>query len=1484
MLFIEVNIYTFGRLQKMKGLKKLVTLVVAFVLCTNMLVLPVSAETSTQDGLTVSLTTDKSEYKQNEKITVNFSVKNENDFAVNNVFMNTSAPDGYKLDESLNATKEIDILNAGETAEIEAIFVTKNIVDNSNNDTAGSSKEKSDDSEAELVGVYKVNDESKESLSTSPMDTGDNSSAILWMIILVLATIVLIILGIVKRNKSKKILSLFLCVVLSATSIPISDIDVNAAGKIQKNISVKHAVEIADKEIDILGTVSYDYENDENIAESDIDSDGASDYIEGLFGTDLSLDDTDADGLSDYIEIYQTETDPLLDDTDGNGTEDGNEDADADGLTNLEELKIGTDLTKLDSDNDGLSDKDEVGLYKTNPIKKDTDDDSISDGNEILLGLDPLDKCTDGVTPDAKRTFKQTLEKSNIDEKLFDENEAIPSLSGEVFDNINGHVSLEAVEIYALEDNRASVGKQVYVSNDYSDEVKLKLEFDCSSVSENTNVLMVCRYEDGEIIPCDTKQDNKTIWTTVSEGYYFVMNAEALLKELDIPMDKYLSAAYEAVTLQTMSFEDDFVSRSNNVPKEWYEENYVLVDEEGTLIVEDETVEEDSLKETDTKEEEKVNATFENDNQEIFAAVNEDLEQENTLNGEANKITDSEKENSYDTEKSASNDTGSISSNEINVIIEDNSESKEIFGEPENANLNSTENLDNLDAVSQKEDIDEDSINSTHYVLSSTLSSPMMLAETLSASTSISGQADIVFVIDSTGSMWGAINNVVDNIEIFVDSLAANHSVKANFALVDYKDITCNEDTILVKNGSSNWFSDVTSFKSCISSIYVDGGGDGPETAIDALAMANTLDFRQNANKFVILVTDADYKNDNNYGVRSMAEMTQMLSNAGIVTSVISDSYYEPIYHDLYTNTGGVFGDIYDDFGTVLLELSDNIGEIVNDGSWVILSDYQYLKLDQPLEDENYSSDSDSLSDKEELGTLVEKDLSKYINWVLQAYGVPEELYKDQTSITVYKYKSNPLLPDTDFDGINDDKDSARKDNTFKGVMHYQLDKKERTCDVEFSVDYRELFKDNTDYSKNLSVLSVLYASDIYDKNYIEVKSGAKGGNDNATSFGKIFGLENVEDIKIKASDYSVDKDDISEFVVGHRTVEYNGETRIIIILSVRGTNSTNAEWSSNFDVGADTEEYYNALGSAHPQWKNKNNHKGFDVATNRIIEKFDDYVKRHNLNNGDLSKSILITGHSRGAAIANLLGAYFENNSSYKSYTYTFAAPFCTTESNAENYKTIMNIMNTDDLIPYLPLEGWGFKKYGKMFKISVAGKYEDKCGSFDERTFEWLVGYDYNNDGGTSRTINSFLKIAENREELYKLDTSDDGKVNIDNKYYTGKDKDKMVSAEKERVSGILDDAKLLRFCKLNIKGDSIKHVEVNYSPAYLMQNLANMASGKGPMTGYDTKGAYASAKASFIASSGFIPGGLIGGMTHPHQQPTYYLIAYNNFETIK
>ncbi len=122
----------------------------------------------------------------------------------------------------------------------------------------------------------------------------------------------------------------------------------------------------------------------------DTDGDGVADYLEEHFGTDINKVDTDGDGLSDYIELSGFVFSPLLMDTDGNGINDGDEDTDTDGLSNIKETELGTSVIKADTDNDGLSDNDEVSVYATSPLQRDTDSDYVSDAKEIELGTNPL--------------------------------------------------------------------------------------------------------------------------------------------------------------------------------------------------------------------------------------------------------------------------------------------------------------------------------------------------------------------------------------------------------------------------------------------------------------------------------------------------------------------------------------------------------------------------------------------------------------------------------------------------------------------------------------------------------------------------------------------------------------------------------------------------------------------------------------------------------------------------------------------------------------------------------------------------------------------------------------------------------------------------------------------------------------------------------------------------------------------------------------
>lgn len=122
------------------------------------------------------------------------------------------------------------------------------------------------------------------------------------------------------------------------------------------------------------------------------------DSIQLKYGADPALLDTDNDGLSDSFEILQTAPFLMPDKKDSNedGISDGDEDTDNDGLTTLEELKIGTSPLSDDTDGDGLKDKDEIDIHKTDPLDPDTDSDGLTDGQEILTETNPLSDDTNG--------------------------------------------------------------------------------------------------------------------------------------------------------------------------------------------------------------------------------------------------------------------------------------------------------------------------------------------------------------------------------------------------------------------------------------------------------------------------------------------------------------------------------------------------------------------------------------------------------------------------------------------------------------------------------------------------------------------------------------------------------------------------------------------------------------------------------------------------------------------------------------------------------------------------------------------------------------------------------------------------------------------------------------------------------------------------------------------------------------------------------
>ena len=271
-----------------------------------------------------------------------------------------------------------------------------------------------------------------------------------------------------------------------------------------------------------------DYENWATLIDSD--EDGLPDSIEDYLETDRFSDDTDGDGLTDYYEIFKTYTEPTITDSDGNGTDDGNEDFDDDGLTNIDEYNQGTKPWVSDTDNDDLSDGDEVNLYDTDPLSPDTDGDELEDGDELVLGTDPLIPDTDGDgILDSAEIFFQTLTYENDDSVIRN-----VSVSMEITGNINKTTSIENVmDIDILcSDVVGLVGEPFSIESESAfEEAVISFDIDTSKLkdTEFTNLIFLWYDEENyRFVELDTEYDeeNGIVSTTTTHfSKYMLVDA-----------------------------------------------------------------------------------------------------------------------------------------------------------------------------------------------------------------------------------------------------------------------------------------------------------------------------------------------------------------------------------------------------------------------------------------------------------------------------------------------------------------------------------------------------------------------------------------------------------------------------------------------------------------------------------------------------------------------------------------------------------------------------------------------------------------------------------------------------------------------------------------------------------------------------------------------------------------------------------------------
>ncbi len=125
------------------------------------------------------------------------------------------------------------------------------------------------------------------------------------------------------------------------------------------------------------------------------------------------------------------------------------------------------------------------------------------------------------------------------------------------------------------------------------------------------------------------------------------------------------------------------------------------------------------------------------------------------------------------------------------------------------------------------------------------------------------GVADIVFLIDSTGSMGDEINDVKSIITEFTQVLE-NSSIDYRLGLIEFQDYPISPcggssdfPSLIYTFSGEDFTNNATEFREVVEDISLGWGNDGPESHLRALNDSLTLDWRVNAAKYNILLTDA---------------------------------------------------------------------------------------------------------------------------------------------------------------------------------------------------------------------------------------------------------------------------------------------------------------------------------------------------------------------------------------------------------------------------------------------------------------------------------------------------------------------------------------------------------------------------------------------------------------------------------------------------
>ena len=217
--------------------------------------------------------------------------------------------------------------------------------------------------------------------------------------------------------------------------------------------------------------------------------------------------------------------------------------------------------------------------------------------------------------------------------------------------------------------------------------------------------------------------------------------------------------------------------------------------------------------------------------------------------------------------------------------------------------------------------------------------------------------------------------------------------------------------------------------------------------------------------------------------------------------------------------------------------------------------------------------------------------------------------------------------------------------------------------DVQVDYDNAYFLRDAEVYDKELSLLSF-------------------GGAISATY--KTWILDFFDDTEFEnITTHDYDQEPTSEtlgYALAHKTIN-NYE---LFAVAIRG-HEYKKEWQNNLMIGSEGD------------------HQGYLARGNELYSALSTYINQYK---GEKSIKLWAFGYSRAGAMADMLASLVLrsdgiNVNPKNMFIYTFEAPNSLNEEHALPYKNIHNIINSADLVTYIPPNRYGLYRPGEDFEI---------------------------------------------------------------------------------------------------------------------------------------------------------------------------------------